>query len=174
MSHATWFTAFVWAALATGALGDDSAVGRDEPAQAGFEHLVAELQKLGLMITADKQKIAAAVGEAPYFMFAERKEHQPRIEPLKLSPDENWLAGKPVFVPRAQKAQREKIYAGFRSLVQRMGYNEVSIYAADIHYGMNSYANFTLYKLGYHKDDPRRGKQPEVLLGDAQYVIDLP
>jgi hypothetical protein len=55
-----------------------------------------------------------------------------------------------------------------------MGYNEVCIYDADVHYGVSSYAKFTLYKLGYEKGDARRGRRPEVLLGDAEYVINLP
>ena len=55
-----------------------------------------------------------------------------------------------------------------------MGYNEVCIYDADVHYGVSSYANFRLFKLGYGKDDARRGKRPEILLGGADYVINLP
>jgi hypothetical protein len=55
-----------------------------------------------------------------------------------------------------------------------MGYNAVCIYNADVHYGVSSYANFRLFKLGDGKDDARRGKRPEVLLGNADYVINLP
>jgi hypothetical protein len=30
------------------------------------------------------------------------------------------------------------------------------------------------YKLGYNKDDDRRGTKADVLLGDAEYVMKLP
>jgi len=78
------------------ALGDNSLVRRNEPAEESFENRVAELQQLGLMITAQKRKIAAAVSEAPYFMFADRKEHRPRVavraEPPQCEEDycRNW------------------------------------------------------------------------------------
>lgn len=53
------------------------------------------------------------------------------------------------------------------------GYNEVCTYAASVHYGVDGHARFTLYKLGYRADDERRGKNPVVLLGDADYVLKL-
>jgi hypothetical protein len=81
------------------------------------------------------------------------------------------LDSKPVF---ASKANKQGIYPLFNKLVATMGYNEVCIYDADVHYGVSSHADFTLYTLGYGKDDERRGKKAEVLLGDADYVINLP
>jgi hypothetical protein len=151
---------------------DHRSVTEDVPdAAAHLEDLIQQLQKLGLRITADQQKIGAATSEAAYFMFADRKEHQPRCEPFDLPGGARWLDGKPVFTP---KTDREKIHPLFNRLVKMMGYNEVCIYAADVHYGVSSYAKFTLYKLGYVRDDARRGKMPEVLLGDADYVMNLP
>jgi hypothetical protein len=143
----------------------------DGQADATLDALVAKLRSLGLMITADEKKIAAATGEAPYFMYADRREHRPKREPLRLPKDANWLEGKPVF---AEGAKKQAIYPLFDKLVQRMGYNEVALYAADVHYGVSSHARFKLYELGYRKDDPRKGKRRRVLLGDADYVINLP
>lgn len=139
--------------------------------EARFEDLVAGLSKLGLHITADQQKIEAATSEAAYFMFAGRKEHLPKCDSFNLSRGEKWLDGKPVF---AAKFDREKIYPLFNRLVKTMGYNKVQIYAADVHYGVSSYARFELYRLGYAENDERWGKKPEVLLGDADYVLKLP
>jgi hypothetical protein len=138
---------------------------------ANLEDLVEQLQKLGLRITADGRKIGAATSEAAYFMFADRKDHRPRRESFKLPEAGHWLERKPVFGPRADE---EKIYPLFNRLVKMMGYNEVCVYDADVHYGVSSHADFTLYRLGYVKDDERRGKKAEVLLGDAEYVINLP
>jgi len=153
--------------------GDPPAGGdaTDDRAEATLDETVAKLRSLGLMIAADEKTIAAATGEAPYFMFAERREHRPKREPLQLSEDISWLEGKPVF---ARGAKKEEIYPLFDKLVQRMGYNEVALYAADVHYGVSSHARFKLYELGYRKDDPRKGKRQRVLLGDADYVINLP
>jgi hypothetical protein len=139
--------------------------------EADFDDLVEQLQKLGLRITANQTKIGAATSEAAYFMFADRKEHRPECKPFTLPDEGQWLERKPVFT---NKADKEKIHPLFRKLVEQMGYNEVRIYDADVHYGVSNYANFTLYKLGYVKDNERRGKRPEVLLGDADYVINLP
>jgi ribosomal protein L7/L12 len=139
--------------------------------EASLDDLVSQLQKHGLHITADQKKIGAATSEAAYFMFADRKEHRPKCQPFSLPEKGEWLDGKPVFGPQADK---DKIYPLFNRLVNMVGYNEVCIYDADVHYGVSSHANFTLYKLGYVKDDERRGKKPEVLLGDAEYVINLP
>jgi hypothetical protein len=136
-----------------------------------FDRLVAQLSDLGLLITSDRRKIGEATSEAAYFMFADRKEHRPKCGPLVLPEGKNWLADKRVF---GRKADRERVYPLFNQLVELMGYNEVCIYAADVHYGVNSHANFKLYKLGYRKDDARKGKRPEILLGDADYVINLP
>jgi hypothetical protein len=144
---------------------------KDAPAEPTLDEQVKELQLLGLLITADQKTIGAATSEAAYFMFADRKDHQPKAESFKLPEKGNWLDGKPVL---GEKAKAEKIHPLFVRLVRRMGYNEVSVYAADVHYGVNSYANFKLYKFGYRKDDERRGKQREVLLGDADYVLKLP
>ena len=143
----------------------------DGQADATPDELVAKLRSLGLMITADEKKIAAATGEAPYFMFAERREHRPKREPFRLPQETHWLERKPVF---AEGAKKQEIYPVFDKLVRRMGYNEVALYAADVHYGVKWHASFKLYELGYRKDDPRKGKKKKVLLGDADYVIDLP
>lgn len=139
--------------------------------EASLDELVAQLAKLGLHITADQKRIGETTSEAAYFMFADRKEHRPKCQPFSLPEKGQWLDGKSVFTGEADK---EKIYPLFNRLVKMMGYNEVCIYDADVHYGVSSYANFTLYKLGYGKDDERRGKKPEVLLGDAEYVLKLP
>jgi len=139
--------------------------------EASLDDLVPQLRKLGLHITTDQKKIGAVTSEAAYFMFADRKEHRPKCEPFALPEQGEWLEGKPVFTG---KADIEKIYPLFNRLVKMMGYNEMCIYDADVHYGVSSYAKFTLYKLGYVKDDQRRGKKPEVLLGDADYVLNLP
>lgn len=139
--------------------------------EARFEDLVAGLSKLGLHITADQQKIEAATGEAAYFMYAGRKEHMPKCDSFALLREGNWLDGKPIF---AAKSDKEKIYPLFNRLVKTMDYNEVRTYAADVHYGVSSYARFRLYRLGYAENDERHGKKPEVLLGDADYVLKLP
>jgi hypothetical protein len=144
---------------------------QQDDGEAGLDDLVAELSKLGLHITADQKKISAATSEAAYFMFAQRKEHTPKCQPFSLPEKGEWLVDKPVF---SGKADKERIYPLFNRLVKMLGYNEVCIYAADVHYGVSSYAKFTLYKLGYGKDDDRQGKKPEVLLGNADYVLNLP
>lgn len=138
--------------------------------QKDLEELVARLQKLGLQITADPKRIGATTSEAAYFMFADRKDHRPRCRPLETPEKGHWLDGKPVFT---SKADRDAVRPLFDRLVERMGYNEVCVYSADVRYGVDSHARFTLYKLGYRPDDERRGKQPEVLLGDAEYVLGL-
>ena len=157
----------------TGATAEET-VAKDgaaaDQAEATLDELVAKLRSLGLMITADEKKIAAATGEAPYFMFAERREHRPKREPFRLPQETHWLERKPVF---AEGAKKQDIYPLFDKLVRRMGYNEVALYAADVHYGVKWHAGFKLYELGYRKDDPRKGKK-KVLLGDADYVINLP
>jgi hypothetical protein len=145
--------------------------GLERSDEADLDDLVSQMQELGLRITADQKKISAATSEAAYFMFADRKDHRPKCRPFKLPEEGQWLEGKPVFT---DKADRKRIFPLFRKLVEKSGYNEVCIYDADVHYGVSSYADFTLYKLGYIKDDPRRGKKAEVLLGDADYVMKLP
>ncbi len=158
----------VFALQSLAGYGDEARARHDEP---GLDDLMAELNKLGLHITHDQKKIDTATSEAAYFMFAQRKEHTPKCQPFNLPEKGQWLEGKSVFTG---KADQEKIYPLFNRLVKMMGYNEVCVYAADLHYGVSSYAKFTLYRLGYAKDDERRGKQPEVLLGDAEYVLNLP
>ena len=143
----------------------------DGQGEASVEDLVRQLRKLGLLITADQKKIEAATSEAAYFMFAGRKEHRPRCEPFMLPKKGRWLEGKPVF---ATKAEKESIDPLFDRLVKMMGYSEVCVYAADVYYGVSNHAVFRLYKLGYLEDDQRRGKKLEVLLGDVDYVINLP
>jgi hypothetical protein len=146
-------------------------VAQADEGEPGFEDLVAQLQKLGLEITADQRTIDAATSEAAYFMFAQRKEHRPDCGPLKLPEAGHWLDRKPVF---SKEAEKESIYPLFDKLLEMMRYSEVCVYRADVNYGMNTRATFTLYKLGNGKGDPRRRKNPEVLLGDADYVINLP
>ena len=163
MSRLTLLLAIIAAALPAHAADSD-------PSPPSFDGLVAQLNDLGLLITADRRKIGEATGEAAYFMFAERKEHRPQCGPFTLPDDKNWLADKQVF---GSKANRERAYPLFNKLIALMGYNEVCIYAADVHYGVSSYADFKLYKLGYRKDDARRGKKPEILLGDASYHREL-
>jgi hypothetical protein len=160
---------FVAVFSAAGQQNDNVAFQVDDEAR--LEDLVAELSQLGLHITADPQKIEAATSEAAYFMFAGRKQHMPKCESFNLPSEEEWLDGKPVF---AAKSNKKKIYPLFNRLVKTMGYNEVRIYAADAYYGVGSYARFKLYRLGYAENDERRGKKPEVLLGDADYVLKLP
>jgi hypothetical protein len=143
----------------------------DDVGESKFDDLVAELSKLGLRIIADQRKIKATTSEAAYFMFADRKEHRPKCKPFTVAKAGEWLEGKSVFT---DKADKERIRPLFEKLVEQAGYNEVCIYDADVHYGVSSYANFTLYKLGYGKDDDRRGTKPDVLLGDAEYVMKLP
>jgi hypothetical protein len=146
--------------------------GVDSPEQqAPPEHAIARLRELGLLITADPQRIDEVTSEAAYFMFAQRKDHQPRSEPFKLPAKGHWLDGRPVF---AAKADQEAIRPLFVQLVEQAGYDTVWIYAADVHYGVSSYAKFSLYKLGYRDDQRRAGRQPPVLLGDADYVMRLP
>jgi hypothetical protein len=149
--------------------GADRADARDE--QTLPEHAIARLRELGLLITADPQRIAEVTSEAAYFMFAQRKDHRPRSEPFKRPAKGHWLDGKPVF---AAKADQEAIRPLFVQLVEQAGYDTVWIYAADVHYGVSSYAKFSLYKLGYRDDQRRAGRQPPVLLGDADYVMRLP
>jgi hypothetical protein len=146
-------------------------IGASQDDDRDFDEIVNQLQELGLRITADQRKIKEATSEAAYFMFADRKEHRPKCQPFSLPERGQWLEGKPVFTGKADK---EKIYPLFNRLVRMTGYNHVCIYDADVHYGVSSYASFTLYKLGYVKDDERRAKEPEVLLGDAEYVLKLP
>ncbi len=140
-------------------------------ARPGFDDLLGQLQKLGLMITADERKIGAATSEAAYFMFAARKDHRPRTRAFQLPDEGSWLKGKPVF---ARKAEKAKTYPLFDKLVEQAGYDTVWIYQADVYYGVSNHARFTLYKLGYAEDDERPDRKPEVLLGDADYVINLP
>jgi hypothetical protein len=139
--------------------------------EASLDDLVSRLRKIGLHITDDQKKIGAVTSEAASFMFADRNKHRPKVESFGLPAEGQWLEGKPVFDPDADK---EKISPLFNKLVKIMGYNEVCIYDADVHYGVSSSANFTLYKLGYGKGDERLGKNAEVLLGDAEYVLNLP
>lgn len=175
---ASTLTLMLWAA-AFAQPPDDATAGNQRPsapAEAASEQdwlaeQVARLGKLGLQVTADRKTINAATSEAAYFMFAQRKDHRPYCRPLEAPKGRHWLDGKPVF---AAEADRAAIRPLFDELVERMGYNEVCIYTANVHYGVDRHARFTLYKLGYREDDERRGKQPEVLLGDAEYVIDLP
>ncbi len=138
--------------------------------QADLGALASRLGKLGLQITADARTIGEATSEAAYFMFAQRKDHRPHVVPFEAPKKGHWLDGKPVFTA---KAERDAIGPLFDQLIEQMGYNEVSIYAASVHYGVDGFARFTLYKLGYREGDQRRGKQPEVLLGDADYVLGL-
>jgi hypothetical protein len=133
--------------------------------------MVDRLQELGLRITADQKQIDSATSEAAYFMFADRKEHRPDCKPLKLPEDGAWLAGKRVF---DEGADREKIDPLFEKLVAAMEYDRVCVYDADVHYGVSSHARFTLYKFGYEKDDADREDRLEILLGDAEYVLNLP
>ncbi len=138
--------------------------------ESSLEGLVARLRSLGLQITADERTIAAATSEAAYFMFADRKEHRPESRPLELSDDGSWLHGKPLF---ARAAKKEEIRRLFRKLVRAAGYDRVWVYHADVHYGVSSHARFTLYRLG-HRDAEKGDAKREVLLGDAQYVLELP
>jgi hypothetical protein len=154
--------------LAFGVPAEAREKAKSERTETDFDDLVAELKSLGLQITADPKKIGAATGEAAYFMFAENKNHRPRCMPFKLSEAKNWLDKKPVF---SAKARKEKIRPLLIKLVKQMGYTEVSIYAADVHYGVSSHADFKLYKFGYGKDDKRKGR--EILLGDVEYVMKL-
>ncbi len=167
-------TAAVSIATAAGlhATEAQNAIGQPTPqGDAALEQLVAQLESLGLRVTVDKRTIGEATGEAAYFMFAERKDHRPRCKAFSLPEKGQWLEGKPVFTRQADK---EKIYPLFNRLASRMGYDKLCIYNADVRYGVNSRAVFTLYKLGYSREKPRRGKMPELLLGDADYVINLP
>jgi len=141
----------------------------DNDAEKGFDESVAALRSLGLQITGDPRRIGEVTSEAAYFMFADRKKHGPKVQPLKLPLAGDWLTGKPVFkgkpAPRLPKA--------FAEFVQRMGYTQLSVYDADVRYGVNSHADFTLYKLGFAPGDPRREAKREVLLGYADYVMTL-
>jgi len=132
---------------------------------------VVGVRKIGHQITADPREIQAATSEAAYFMFAARKEHRPRREPLKLPERGHWLDRKPVF---AANAEREKIRPLFDKLIEQMGYDEARIYEADVRYGVSNHARFALYRFGYSRDNARREGRPELLLGDAEYVIKLP
>jgi len=72
------------------------------------------------------------------------------------------------------EAELRALLAEGRKIEAKDAVDEVCTYHADVDYGVSSHARFTLYKLGYRKDDTRRGEKPEVLLGDADYVINLP
>ena len=142
-----------------------------EDRQADFDRSIARLQESGLLITADPKKIEQVTSEAAYFLFAQRKDHQPRSEPWKLPEKGHWLDGKPVLAARAEKAE---VYPVFSRLVEQAGYDTVWIYAADVHYGISNWARFTLYKLGHRDADPKKSRCPPVLLGDGDYVLKLP
>ncbi len=158
-----------WPAVAMAGDGRDAETLRRQ--QAEFDRWVARLQESGLLITADARQIDRVTSEAAYFMYAERKDHQPSIEPFRMSDKKHWLAGKPVF---AAKADKRVIYPLFLRLVELAGYDTVWIYAADVHYGVSSHARFTLYKLGHRDARPDARNWPQVLLGDGDYVLGLP
>jgi hypothetical protein len=124
-----------------------------------------------LLITADAQRIEQVTSEAAYFMFAQRKDHQARTEPFRLPDKKHWLDGKPVLKPDADK---EVVYPLFLRLIELAGYDTVWIYAADVHYGISSYARFSLYKLGHRGDQRDAPEWPQILLGDGDYVLRLP
>jgi hypothetical protein len=142
-----------------------------EAQRAEFDRTVARLQELGLLITADPQKIDQVTSEAAYFMYAQRKNHQPSTEPWKVPEKRHWLDGKPVLAARADKAE---VYPLFSRLVEQADYDTVWIYTAAVHYGIDNWARFSLYKLGYRDADQRKCRYPPVLLGDGDYVLGLP
>ncbi len=158
----------MWLA-AGGTTAGEPALAQPAEVRAEFQQRVARLQQLGLQITADPRKIEAATSEAAYFMFAQRKEIQPRCEPFEPPESGHWLDRKPVFAPGAD---RGAIRPGFDDLVDRMGYDRVLIYWASVHYGVSGFARFTLYKL--ERADEDATDTPPVLLGDAEYVLNLP
>lgn len=158
-----------WSAAAMAGDGQDA--GMFERRRAEFDRWVARLQQAGLLITADVQQIDRVTSEAAYFMYAQRKDHQPRSEPFQVSDKQHWLAGKPVF---AAKADKQVVYPLFLRLVESAGYDTVWIYAADVHYGVSSHARFTLYKLGHRDTQPDSQHWPQILLGDGDYVLKLP
>ena len=155
--------------LVAGGTTAEPAVGDAGDVQAEFRRLVERLRQLGLQITADRRKIEAATSEAAYFMFAQRKDVEPRCEPFEPPESGHWLDRRPVFAPRAD---REAIRPVFDDLVKRMGYDRVAVYQARMHYGISGFARFTLYKLERACEDA--ADTPAVLLGDADYVINLP
>jgi hypothetical protein len=159
----------------TGICAAESGAARERMAEgrrADFDRTIARLQELGLLITADPQKIEQVTSEAAYFMFAQRKDHQPRSEPWKAPEKGHWLDGKPVLAARADTAEVHRV---FSRLVEQAGYDTVWIYAADVQYGISNRARFTLYKLGHRNADPKKeDKYPPVLLGDGEYVLRLP
>lgn len=159
----------------TAALGVRASFGADRAdmphGQVSPEQAIGRMRELGLFITADPRRIDEVTSEAGYFMFAERKEHRPRSEPFKLPDKGHWLDGKPVF---AAKADQHAVRSLFDEWVERAGYDTVWIYAADVQYGVSSHARFSLYKLGYRDDHRPAGRQPSILLGDADYVMRLP
>lgn len=157
-----------WSAAATAV--DDPDAGASGEQQAEFDRWVARLQASGLLITADAQRIDRVTSEAAYFMFAQRKDHQPRTEPFRVPDKQHWLAGKPVL---AAKADKQVVYPLFMRLVQLAGYDTVWIYAADVHYGVSSHARFTLYKLGHRDAQTDTRNRPQILLGDGDYVLGL-
>lgn len=155
--------------LAVGATTAEPAVAETEDVQTELDQFVERLRPLGLQITGEQGKIASTVSEAAYFMFAQRKDFQPRREKLEPPESGHWLDRKPVFDARAD---REAIRPLFDALVERMGYDRVSVYQASVHYGVSGFARFTLYKLDCSGDAV--SGRPAVLLGDADYVLNLP
>jgi hypothetical protein len=167
-----------WVVLVAGALlvahaGNAPAqeIHHPEATEPGLGERVERLEELGLRITADPRKIGSATAEAAYFMFAQRKQHEPLRAPFAPPKEGSWLEGKPVFTPQADK---RRIAPLFNRLVSQAGYNEVSIYTASVHYGVDGFARFTLYKLGYTEDAAQKARKADMLLGDADYVLNLP
>jgi hypothetical protein len=158
-----------WSAAAMAGDGQDARMLQRRRAE--FDRWVARLQQAGLLITADGQQIERVTSEAAYFMYAQRKDHQPRTEPFRVPDKQHWLAGKPVL---AAKADKQVVYPLFMRLVQLVGYDTVWIYAADVHYGVSSHARFTLYKLGHRDAQSNSRNWPQILLGDGDYVLGLP
>ena len=154
---------------AGGTTAGEPAVAESGRVQAEFEQFVDRLRQLGLQITGEQRKIEATVSEAAYFMFAERKDFQPRCEKLEPPESGHWLDRRPVF---AARADREAIRPLFDDLVDRLGYDRVSVYQASVHYGVSGFARFTLYKLD--RSGQSAAETPAVLLGDADYVLNLP
>ncbi len=64
-----------WSAAAMAGDGQDA--GMFERRRAEFDRWVARLQPAGLLITADALQIDRVTSEAAYFMYAQRKDHQP-------------------------------------------------------------------------------------------------
>ncbi len=155
--------------VAGGATASEPAVAEPAEVEAELKQQVDRLHQLGLQITADPRKIEAATSEAAYFMFAQRKDFRPRYQPFEPPESGHWLDRKPVFAPGAD---RKAIPPVFDDLVDRMGYDRVRIYMASVHYGISGFARFTLYKL--ERASEEAADTPAVLLGDADYVINLP